>query len=89
MLGGGDQLRCFPGSVDDALVEHFFGHDMSGKLTVEKFRQFHRKLRLEILKLEVCTYVCTCTCMLVLYTDDVNIELIVSCTNLREFFVIT
>lgn len=45
------------GSVDDALVEHFFGKDKSRKLTVEQFQAFHRKLRREILKLEVCVLV--------------------------------
>ena len=30
------------GGVGDALVEHFFGADKGGKLTVEMFGEFHR-----------------------------------------------
>ena len=41
------------GGVGDALVEHFFGSDKKGKLTVEMFRSFHRLLRTELLWLEV------------------------------------
>ena len=41
------------GSVDDALVEYFFGPNKDGKLTVEKFREFHEQLLLEVLRLEV------------------------------------
>ena len=37
------------GGVGDALVEHFFGADKGGKLTVE----IHRLLRTELLRLEV------------------------------------
>lgn len=40
------------GGVGDALVEHFFGADKKGKLTVEMFRSFHRLLRTELLWLE-------------------------------------
>ena len=43
------------GGVGDALVEHFFGADKKGKLTVEMFRSFHRLLRTELLWLEVHT----------------------------------
>ena len=41
------------GGVGDALVEHFFGADKGGKLTVEMFGEFHRLLRTELLRLEV------------------------------------
>ena len=41
------------GSVGDALVDHFFGEKRDGRLTIEKFREFHEQLLLEILKLEV------------------------------------
>ena len=41
------------GGVGDALVEHFFGPDKKGKLTVDMFRSFHRMLRTELLWLEV------------------------------------
>ncbi|CAI8033646.1 Calcium uptake protein 1, mitochondrial [Geodia barretti] len=40
------------GGVGDALVEHFFGADKKGKLTVDMFRSFHRLLRTELLWLE-------------------------------------
>ena len=40
------------GGVRDALVEHFFGADKGGKLTVEMFGEFHRLLRTELLRLE-------------------------------------
>jgi Ca2+-binding EF-hand superfamily protein len=40
------------GGVGDALVEHFFGADKQGKLTVEMFGTFHRLLRTELLWLE-------------------------------------
>ena len=39
------------GGVGDALVEHFFGADKGGKLTVELFGEFHRLLRTELLRL--------------------------------------
>ena len=41
------------GSVGDALVEYFFGLNKDGKLTVEKFGEFHAQLLEEILRLEV------------------------------------
>ena len=41
------------GSVGDALVEYFFGPNKDGKLTVEKFGEFHAQLLEEILRLEV------------------------------------
>ncbi len=41
------------GSVGGALVEHFFGPKGDQKLTVDTFQEFHRQLRMEILKLEV------------------------------------
>ena len=41
------------GAMGDALVEHFFGVDKKGKLTVEMFGTFHRLLRTELLLLEV------------------------------------
>ena len=41
------------GSVGNALVEYFFGPKKDGKLTVEKFREFHSQLLEEILRLEV------------------------------------
>ena len=41
------------GGVGDALVEHFFGADKGGKLTVEMFGEFHRLLRTELLWLEL------------------------------------
>lgn len=41
------------GSVGDALVDHFFGPQRDGKLTIEKFKEFHEQLLVEILKLEV------------------------------------
>lgn len=44
---------CTPGSVGDALVEHFFGSDKNRRLTVEKFKVFHSQLLGEIMKLEV------------------------------------
>jgi Ca2+-binding EF-hand superfamily protein len=40
------------GGVGDALVDHFFGRDRGGKLTVEMFGSFHRALRTELLWLE-------------------------------------
>ena len=43
------------GSVGDALVDHFFGPKRDGKLTIEKFKEFHEQLLLEILRLEVNT----------------------------------
>ena len=48
------------GGVGDALVEHFFGVDRQGKLTVEIFGEFHRMLRTELLQLEVHVYIYTC-----------------------------
>ena len=45
------------GSVGDALVDYFFGPKRDGRLTIEKFQEFHEQLLLEILKLEVqCTH---------------------------------
>ena len=45
------------GGVGDALVEHFFGVDRQGKLTVDIFGEFHRMLRTELLQLEVHVYI--------------------------------
>ena len=41
------------GAVGDALIEHFFGADKKGKLTVEMFGTFHRLLQTELPLLEV------------------------------------
>ena len=49
------------GSVGDALVDHFFGLKRDGKLTIEKFKEFHEQLLREILRLEVNTSNNACT----------------------------
>ena len=56
-LGCGLTYRVYPGSVGDALVEHFFGPEKDKRLTVEKFKVFHSQLLDEIMKLEVCACV--------------------------------
>jgi hypothetical protein len=43
--------------VGDALVEYFFGPNKDGKLTVEKFGEFHAQLLEEILRLEVFKFI--------------------------------
>ena len=39
--------------MNSALTAYFFGKDLKGKLTVEKFLEFHKQLQDEILTLEV------------------------------------
>jgi hypothetical protein len=42
--------------MNSALTAYFFGKDLRGKLTVEKFLEFHKQLQDEILTLEVGTF---------------------------------
>lgn len=39
--------------VNSALTTYFFGQNMKGKLTIEKFLEFQQQLQTEILSLEV------------------------------------
>ena len=48
-------MLSLAGSVGDALVEHFFGPNKDRLLTVDAFQEFHSRLRLDVLKLEVRT----------------------------------
>ena len=47
-------ISFLAGSVGDALVEHFFGPNKDQLLTVDAFQEFHSRLRMDVLKLEVC-----------------------------------
>ena len=68
------------GGVGDALVEHFFGADKGGKLTVEMFGEFHRLLRTELLRLEVRPHPLPCPFLLTI-SQQGHPEMKLSCVQ--------